>query len=229
MSQILEELKAAETGTPQEEAQEETASYVFDTEKIKEAELAEPTARNRALIPYTEYKIKVTPVDKETFNPYDKKCSTIIKRILKDEQPATETYLCKRLAKALGFGHAGANIQRAVSFAISELYQDPMSAGGILSFWIDEESAKDYHSYRAPSPRSITEIPAVEIANAIKEVVEEEFSLPKDNIATLAARKLGFSSAGTKITEMINIVIDMLAEKSVVTINNGAVSLNENG
>ena len=137
LSQILEELKAAETGTPQEEAQEETASYVFDTEKIKEAELAEPTARNRALIPYTEYKIKVTPVDKETFNPYDKKCSTIIKRILKDEQPATETYLCKRLAKALGFGHAGANIQRAVSFAISELYQDPMSAGGILSFWID--------------------------------------------------------------------------------------------
>ena len=40
-----------------------------------------------------------------------------------------------------------------------------------------------------------------------KEVIKEEFSLPKDKIPTIAARKLGFSSAGAKICDVINNVI----------------------
>ena len=146
-------------------------------------------------------------VDKDSFNPYDEKYVSMIKRILKDEQPATEGYLCKRLAKAIGFGHAGANVQRAVSFALSSLYQDPLSIDGIYSFWLDEKSAIDYKNYRAPSPRSITEIPTIEIANAIKEVIQEEYSLPKDKIPTIAARKLGFSSAGAKILLFKSVVL----------------------
>jgi len=95
------------------------------------------------------------------------------------------------------------------------------------SFWLDEESASGYECYRAPSPRSMTEIPAIEIANAIKEVVKEEFSLPKEKIPTIAARKLGFSSAGAKICDVIHKTIDLLAKNSVVVINNGLVSLSE--
>ena len=45
------------------------------------------------------------------------------------------------------------------------------------------------------SPRAISEIPQIEIVNAILEVVSEEFSLPQDKIPTLAAKKLGFASA----------------------------------
>ena len=146
---------------------------------------------------------------------------------MKDEQPATEGYLCKRLARVIGFGHAGANVQRAVSFALSRLYRDPLSVDGINSFWLDEKSVIDYKNYRAPSPRSITEIPTIEIANAIKEVIEEEFSLPKDKIPTIAARKLGFSSAGAKICDVINKTIDLLEKDSVVVIANGLVSIRE--
>ena len=174
--------------------------------------------------PYKESELDVLNVDKDSFNPYDETYARIIKKILKDEQPATESYLCKRLAKAIGFGHAGANVQRAVSFALSRLYQDPLSIDGIYSFWLDEKSAQDYPYYRAPSPRSITEIPTIEIVNAIKEVIEEEFSLPKDKIPTLAARKLGFSSAGAKICDVINKAIDLLEKNSVVVITNYLVS-----
>ena len=164
-------------------------------------------------------------MDKDSFNPYDSRNAQIIKRILKDEQPATEGYLCKRLAKVLGFGHAGANVQRAVSFALSGLYKDPFSIDGIYSFWLNEESAKSFQGYRAPSPRNITEIPAIEVVNVIKEVVEEEFSLPKDKIPTLAARKLGFSSAGTKINEVVKEALLLLEKKAVIINNNGLVTL----
>ena len=123
--------------------------------------------------------------------------------------------------------HAGANVQRAVSYAVSRFYRDPLSIDGVYSFWLDEESAKRFQGYRAPSPRTITEIPAVEIANAIQEVIEEEFSLPKDKIPTLAARKLGFSSAGAKISDVINKTVGLLEKNAVIVINNGMVSTHQ--
>jgi len=224
LKQILHELKEAESGTQQEEPVAETPAYVFDAERIRETGIVDTVVRNKALRPYKECVVSARKVDKESFNPYDEKYARMIRKILKEEQPATESYLCKRLAKALGFGHAGANVQKAVSFALSGLYQDPLSIDGIYSFWLDEKCAVDYRCYRGPSPRSITEIPVVEIANAVREVVEEEFSLPKDKIPTVAARKLGFASAGAKICDVIGETIDLLEENSCLTVNNGLVS-----
>ena len=225
LKQILEELKNAESDKCEDEPEEVTPSYIFDAGKIKDAGISDNTVRNKAQKPYQECEIKDSVVDKDSFNPYDSKNVQIIKRILKDEQPATEGYLCKRLAKVLGFGHAGANVQRAVSFALSGLYKDPFSIDGIYSFWLNEESAKGYQGYRAPSSRTITEIPAIEVMNVIKEVVEEEFSLPKDKIPTLAARKLGFSSAGTKINEVVKEALLLLEKNAVIINNNGLVTL----
>lgn len=223
LNQIVEELKSAESGITKEK-EEDKASYVFDVAKIKDSVISDDIVRNKAMKPYKECNISVV-VDKDTFNPYTERNFSIVKRILKTEQPATESYLCKRFAKVIGFGHAGANVQRAVSYALSGLYCDPLSVDGIYSYWLDAESAKDYKSYRTQSPRNITEIPAIEIANAIKEVVEEEFSLPKDKIPTIAARKLGFSSAGAKINEVINAVLEKLEKDNIVVVNNGLVSL----
>ena len=223
LSQILEELKSAESGKSDKE-EEDKALYVFDDAKIKNSGISDDIMRNKAMKPYKESNISVV-VDKDAFNPYTERNVSIVKRILKVEQPATESYLCKRFAKVIGFGHAGANVQRAVSYALSGLYRDPLSVDGVYCYWLDAESAREYKSYRAPSPRSITEIPAIEIANAIKEVVEEEFSLPKDKIPTIAARKLGFSSAGAKICEVINMVLQRLENDKVVVVNNGSVSL----
>ena len=225
LEQILQELESVDNDQEEAEPKEETATYIFDAEKIRDAGISEQLARNKAMRPYKECTTKFAAVDKDSFNPYQERFSLIIKKILKDEQPATEGYLCKRMAKAIGFGHAGANVQRAVAYAVSKLYQDPLSIGGVYSYWLDEESAKDYKCYRSPSPRSITEIPAIEIANAIKEVIEEEFSLPKDKIPTIAARKLGFSSAGAKICEVINKTIDLLEKKSMIVVNNGSVTV----
>ena len=227
LAQILVEIKNAEYGVPQEEEEhDETASYVFDEESIRDAGIIEEEGRNQAMIPYQECSIGSIAIDKDSFNPFDPKITQIIQRILSEEQPATESYLCKRLAKLLGFGHAGANIQRAVMFASSKLYRDPITVCGVTSFWLDPQVAKDYRNYRSPSPRSITEIPTVEIVNAIREVVEEELSLPKDKIPTIAARKLGFSSAGAKINEIIMAALDLLEKNGVVVINNDYVKLN---
>lgn len=109
---------------------------------------------------------------------------------------------------------------------MSSLDLDSLSVSGLNGVWLDEECAKNFKGYRAPSPRSITEIPMIEIANAIKEVIEEEFSLPKDKIPTIAARKLGFSNTGAKITETINAILDMMLKKGDIREVNGMLLFN---
>ena len=224
LNQILDELKLAEAGVFEKEEQEETASYVFDAERIKDSGIVDDVTRNKAMLPYRECIIPFA-VDKDSFNPYDQRYAVIVKRIVQDEQPITEDYLCKRLAKVMGFGHAGSNIQKLVSSVVSSLYRDPLSIDGEYSFWLNEASAQGYLNYRAPSPRNITEIPAIEIVNAIREVVEEEFSLPKDKIPTIAARKLGFASSGAKINEVIMAALNLMEQNGIVKTNNDSVSL----
>ncbi len=224
LNQILDELKLAEAGVFEKEEQEETASYVFDAERIKDSGIVDDVIRNKAMLPYRECIIPFA-VDKDSFNPYDQRYAVIVKRIVQDEQPITEDYLCKRLAKVMGFGHAGSNIQKLVSSVVSSLYRDPLSIDGEYSFWLNEASAQGYLNYRAPSPRNITEIPAIEIVNAIREVVEEEFSLPKDKIPTIAARKLGFASSGAKINEVIMAALNLMEQNGIVKTNNDSVSL----
>ena len=227
LKQILKELNYARHGVSSESFNEEKNTYVFDAEKIKKSGISGEVKRNKAMKPYKECENESYANDKEYFNPFDELNAKIIKRILKFEQPLTEPYLCKRFAKALGFGHVGANIQRAVAYALQGCYRDPISVNGIYSYWLDEKSAAKYNSYRAPSSRAITEIPGIEIANAIKEVVEEEFSLPKDRIPSVVAKKLGFAGTGTKITEVISSVLMTLEKNNEIVVNNGLVSLTD--
>ena len=226
LSQILDELKDAEAGKQHVEAEVSVSpAYVFDEEKIKSAGITETVVRNKGLHPYKEATLAVRNINKEQFYPSNPVYAKIVKQILQEEQPATEPYLCKRLAKVLGFGHAGANIQRAVANAVKGLYQDPLSIDGINSYWLNRTSAKEFTGYRAPSPRAITEIPPVEIANAICEVLEEEFSLPKEKVPSITVRKLGFSAAGVKISETIHKVLELMEQRKLVVFNNDQVLL----
>ena len=174
-----------------------------------------------------EAEVSVPAIDKTTYDPTAAYNLKVIHQILKTEQPVTDGYLCKKVAKLFGFGHAGPNIQKAIAYASESLYVDPVSLGGVKSLWLNETSAQDYRSYRAPSSRAITEIPVCEIMNAVYEVVREEFSIPMTKIPSLTARKLGFSSTGSKITETINAIVEMMLRYGRIKDTMGLISIVE--
>jgi hypothetical protein len=225
--QILDELKAI--GTPSGDAGgasgDDATVKAFNPDDIKKSSILTEPANNSSQKPYIEADVTVPTIDKAAYKPEASYNAKVIRQILAKEQPVTESYLCKRLARLFGFGHAGANIQKAVSIAAPKFYRDPLTTGDDCSLWIDEASAMSYTTYRSPSPRSITEIPVREVMNAVREVISEEFSLPKDKIPTIAARKLGFSNAGAKIAETINAVIDIMLRNGIIRAAGGMVSL----
>ena len=226
IQQILDELKGNETTDEKTEQEKEPVMLkAFSSENFNKTDVIKEPEKNQGQIPYVEAEVTVPAIDKSAYDPTASYNAKVIRQILAKEQPITENYLCKRLARLFGFGHAGANVQKAVTLATSKFYRDPLSLGGVSSLWLDEEKSKDYKAYRSPSPRSITEIPVREVMNAVREVILEEFSLPKEKIPTIAARKLGFSNAGAKITETINAILDMMLRNSDIREVNGMVSL----
>ena len=228
IQQILDVLKGNETTDKKTDQEKEPIlSKTFSTDYFKKTDVIKELEKNQGQIPYVEAEVTVPAIDKSAYDPTASYNAKVIRQILAKEQPITENYLCKRLARLFGFGHAGANVQKAVTLATSKFYRDPLSLGGVSSLWLDEEKSKDYKTYRSPSPRSITEIPVREVMNAVREIILEEFSLPKEKIPTIAARKLGFSNAGAKITETINAILDMMLQKGEIREVNGLLSLVE--
>lgn len=227
IQQILDELKGSEAADVKPETEKDDIPLkAFCADHIKKTDILKEPERNQGQIPYIEAEVTVPAIDKAAYDPTAAYNTKVIRQILAKEQPITEGYLCKRLARLFGFGHAGANIQKAISIAMTKFYCDPLSLGGVSSLWMDETSSKDYKTYRSPSPRSITEIPVCEVMNAVNEVILEEFSLPKEKIPTIAARKLGFSNAGAKIVETINAVLDIMLQKGDIREVNGMLSFN---
>ena len=192
---------------------------------IKKTDILKEPIRNQGQTPYIEAEVTVPAIDKASYDPTAGYNAKVIRQILAKEQPITEGYLCRRVARLFGFGHVGANVQKAVALAAARFYRDPLSLRGVNTLWLDEDSSKHYSVYRSPSPRSITEIPVCEVMNAVHEVIQEEFSLPKEKIPTIAARKLGFSNAGAKIAEAINAVLDMMLQRGDVRELHGMLSL----
>ena len=228
LSQILDALKTNESGDFQVE-QENTGSdscYSFNADTINGEDIVEDLPKNEKQQPYVEADVTVPTIDKSMYDPTADYNLKVIRQIITTEQPVTEGYLCKRVAKIFGFGHAGSNIQKAISHASKFLYRDPVSVGDASILWLNETSAQNYQTYRAPSPRVITEIPACEIMNAVHELIQEEFSLPKDKIPSLTARKLGFSSAGSKISEVINMIVEMMLREGRIKETMGLISIN---
>ena len=230
MEQILGVLNTNESGDSLEEKEDKgiDSFYSFNADTINNADIIEDhISKNQNRIPYVEADVVPPYVDKMNYEPTAEYNLKVIQSILTTEQPVTESYLCKKLAKIFGFGHAGPNIQRAISYASEFFYRDPVSLGGINSLWLNESSAQDYHTYRAPSPRDITEIPVCEIMNVVNEVIHEEFSLPINKIPSLTARKLGFSSAGSKIAEIINNIVEVMLQEGSIKENMGLISLSK--
>ncbi|MCR4611723.1 MAG: hypothetical protein K5644_07475, partial [Lachnospiraceae bacterium] len=105
--------------------------------------------------------------------------------------------------------------------------KDPIQIGKYCYYWLDKESSQDYNTYRSPSPRSILEIPAIEIINAIKELVREEYSLPLDKIPTLTAKKFGFSGPGKAISATVKEIVNYMLKNNVIELKGDYVCLSE--
>ena len=224
VQQILDEIRAIGQNGQKQQTVEPAPVRAFSVESLKPEDDA-PVSKNAHQQSYHE---APPPVLKQSpLKMTNKAIQAIVLDIIRAEQPVCHNYLCKRLGRILSHVHSGPHLQALVTSAAKDCCRVKADVGDDYYF-ADKETAAHYDSYRGKSPRTIAEIPQIEIANAVMEAVAEEFSLPANSIAPLVARKLGFGNTGATIKETINSVIAILKREHRLAEKNGLLSIPNN-
>lgn len=153
--------------------------------------------------------------------------SDIVKQVLYDiiavEQPITASLLCDRITKAYSLGRVTSRIQNFINTALEEAYKEPENYNKTNVYWKNEESTKDYSTFRTESHRDIQDIPVCEIMNAVKYAIEQQISMPENDLRKVTSKLLGFSRMGTNLEASIGLAISILIKKGTLKSENGMI------
>ena len=187
-----------------------TSSFDLTKEKV-----VCPTS---SILDYKEY-----PGGKDVESKTDK---ALTLEILACEQPMTPAYLCRRVCYFRGKPRVTPSLQAAVTEVIeSYTYQQQIGSSTIV--WKSQADAKKFTGFREANGRDITEIPLVEVMNAIEETVGQQFCIKSDLLPLLAAKQMGFIRRGAKIDQVIQEALDILLATQRIVESEGMLKLPE--
>lgn len=129
----------------------------------------------------------------------------LMRSIIAKEQPITLTHLCRRVTTLRGLGRLTPTLQKTLGALTHHFHTD--SSGAL---WLTEHHSKNYPFYRPDSGRDITDIPDVEIINAITETLTEQVALGEDDLSLIASKKMGFTRRGANVEAAFRRAIDRM-------------------
>lgn len=149
----------------------------------------------------------------------------LILEITHAEQPITPMHLCHRFCALRDMTRVTPSTQTMIAeIAKKDLYTQ--SFGTNLVVWSDPASAESFTGYRQSNGRDITEIPIVEINNAMMETITEHVSIDADALKLAVAKKLGFARRGTKVEQAMNDAVGYLLASHKIADNGGMLHIN---
>lgn len=150
-----------------------------------------------------------------------------ISKIVEKEQPVTNTYIYKRIAALNMLPRVSSKLQAAVDslLAAGGYYLDPLSDGLQMVYWHDSASARGYRLYRVNSRRDIADIPVIELMNAAVYAVEQQISMPREDLMKVTASLLGIKRRSQAMEAATARALDLLVSQGILAERDGRVSL----
>lgn len=148
-----------------------------------------------------------------------------LQQIVKIEQPITNTLLYKRILRIWNLTRVTTRLQVFIDNLLEDAYKDPLS-GDTIIYWEDEEKAKDCDFYRINSKRDILDIPILEVMSAARYAIEQQISMPTEDLKRLTSQLLGFSRKGNNLDMVTEQTIQLLIDQGIFSHANGMVSMN---
>ena len=181
----------------------------------------------------TKEKVEVIERNEKEYKTYQANLNTasmsdevLAAKILSCEQPMTLMYLCKCMCHHRDTTRVSPTLLATVSDIVaSKMYAQKIGNSTIL--WTDKEHADTFKGYRQANGRDITEIPLIEIMNAIALTVQEQLSIKTDALTLLVAKRLGFARRGAKVELALNKGLETLLNANRVVECDGVIKLPE--
>lgn len=180
-----------------------------------------------AVFDISDEKVEEATTQEAEYNEFDNGTSAskmsdkrLVSEIVSCEQPITLTYLCRRVSSFRDIQRVTQSVQNGVQKVVDSLGFYTQHKGNSTIIWKSREDAEAFSGYRKNNGRDITDIPIIEVMNAIVETISENVSIGADALTLVAAKKLGFTRRGTKVDQALNEALDILtSEHSIENID----------
>ena len=178
-----------------------------------------------AAVPYDHYQIEKTYAPEFFYEP--EAMSVIValaKNILATEAPISKRALYRKLIGAFGISRLGSRLEAVLENAMLRIEKKETVENGVVFYWLVDQEPCNYQGYRVDNStenmkRSMDDVASVEIINALMEVLDEQISLPKEDLIRETAKKFGYTRLGTIIDSSISYSIDVAISKNIIAVN----------
>ena len=186
---------------------------------------AEPLASKsqeykQATMPLGKY-----PTDEFLLPKHERFIMKQITEVVNQEAPISRLLVCKRILSAWGIARLGPRLDAYLETLFNRTPFHKAIHEGVTFFWKDSAQMENYAVYRINSGRDATDLPPEEVANAVKQTLEEQISLPTSDLARLVAQLLGYARMGTNVEAAMNQGIKVAAAKGAVKVENGRAKI----
>ena len=216
---ILHKIEQVTKSNTEEQATEETI------EALNEQESASGNAKCEVEQTITsnvkEYSVASLPnrmADSALFSQgyYTDSVTKDIATIVDAEAPISRRLLIKRLLTAYGISRNGVRIDAY----LTEVFKDMelvTSGTDDIFFWRDAEQLKSYSCFRMASGREAFDIAPEEVAQAVVQVIKEQFAIDESGLINETARLLGYNYVGENISASMKRGIDYALATRLIT------------
>ncbi len=153
--------------------------------------------------------------------------------IIEKEAPVSRKLLGRKVLSAWGIARAGSNVDRIIEMNLRVMDPQKSISNNTTFFWKADQKPSTYFEYRVSvqndDKRSMDDICAEEIANAIKTVMQNQISLTKTDLTRETAKVFGFTRLGSVIESSVQSGIDAAVQRGYVLIseNGERITLSE--
>lgn len=126
-----------------------------------------------------------------------------LKKVISTEAPISKSLLCKRVLSVWNISRLTSRLESYIDTLLETIQAYRTTDSGIVFFWLSEEQCESYDIFRTDSNRDPVDLPPQEVAVAIKQVLEQQISLPVKDLNRLVAQQLGFARGGTNVDAAI--------------------------
>jgi hypothetical protein len=204
---------------------EEKAAEIAMVQEAAPSRILSVTSR-RAYMPYSLPAVKLAP---EEF--YHSTQSRVIRdqlaAVIQEEGPISRSLLSRRVLQAWGITRSGARIERHLDSLLASISVKKTSWDGVEYFWPNGTEPSEYDVFRVSEGeqerRNAEDLPPEEVANAVKEVLFHQISLPIEDLIRETVKWLGYARTGAALDKAVRNGLTEAIRRGAATEEQGRV------
>lgn len=144
-----------------------------------------------------------------------------IKTIAETEAPISRSLLCKKVLSLWGISRLGQRLNNYFDTLLEECCYHQSVHEDLKFFWKDEQQYLSYCIYRTNSNRDAVDLPPEEVANGVKQILENEISLPTTDLSRICAQLFGFARSGSNVDAAMHRGVKEAIRRGFIRVESG--------